>query len=193
MMIRTIAAGLMLSIAVPAVAGAIDPAARISAYNEGIVALLKARLGLQARRDRFETLVREFYDMPAIAQLVVGPKWSTSTPVDRNAAIAALTRHSAVTLARNFVAFRGEAFTVDPAVIDRGTNKIVRVRITAPGSSDTLLYVLRQSADGWKIVDVISEGVSQLAVQRADFAASVASEGAGGLARRLAKLDAATR
>jgi hypothetical protein len=35
--------------------------------------------------------------------------------------------------------------------------------------------------------------VSQLAVQRSDAAAAVAAEGAGGLARRLAKLETTAR
>lgn len=192
---RMTAAGLIVAAAMaqPARAEQADPVARITAYDNGIVDILKQGLGLQARRDRFETLVREYYDMPVIAALVVGPKWANSSAPDREAAIKALTRHSALSLARNFVKFGGERFTVDPAAIDRGASRIVRVRITSPGGSDSLLYVLRQGSGGWKIIDVIAQGVSQLAVQRADVAASVAAEGAGGLAKRLTRLDAAVR
>lgn len=197
MLTRTITtAALVLSIAVvaPAHAEPSDPAGRIAAYDDGILAIMKAKLGFEARRDRFEALVREHYDMPAIAALVVGPKWASSSAADRNAAIAALTRHSAVSLARNFDKYGGEKFAIDPAVIDRGASKIVKVRISSPGGSgDTLLYVMRKGAGGWKIIDVVAQGVSQLAVQRSDAAAAVAAEGAGGLARRLAKLDATAR
>ncbi len=191
MIFRTAAATLMLgmTIAAPVRAETAEPVARIIAYNDGIISIMKARLGLEARKDRFETLVREHYDMPVIAQLVVGPKWSGSGAADKTAAIAALTRHSAVSLARNFVTYGGEKFTVDPRTIDRGPSRIVRVKI----GSDTLLYVMRKGAAGWKIVDVVAQGVSQLAVQRSDVAAAVAAEGAGGLAKRLAKLDATAR
>lgn len=167
-------------------AQAADPAARLGAYNDSVVAIMKQKLGLAARLDRFETLVRDYYDMPVIAQLVIGPKWAASSPADRAAAISALTRHSALSLARNFASYDGEKFVVDPGVISRGANRIVRVTIVSRGSKDVLLYQLR---DG-KIVDVISGGVSQLAVQRSDAAAAVASGGAAGLARQLAKLDA---
>lgn len=193
MMFRNLAAALSLTvtaIAAPAHAqAAVDPAARIAAYNDGIVGIMKAKLGLAARKDRFEALVREYYDMPVIAQLVVGPKWAGSSPADRASAAAALTRHSAVSLARNFVSYGGEKFIVDPKPVDRGASKIVKVRI----GSDTLLYVMRKGAAGWKIVDVVAQGVSQTAVQRADVAAAVAAEGAGGLARRLAKLETTAR
>ena len=178
-----------LAIAFPAQAEPSDPAGRIAAYNDGIIAIMRQRLGFEARRGRFEALVREYYDMPVIAQLVVGPKWTGSSAADRSAAVAALTRHSAVSLAKNFVKFGGETFVVDPKVIERGASRIVRVRI----GGDTLLYVMRKGTGGWRIVDVVAQGVSQLAVQRSDVAAAVAAEGAGGLAKRLAKLDAAAR
>jgi phospholipid transport system substrate-binding protein len=195
MLTRTLAAALTLGIAAttPAYAEPSDPVARIAAYDDGIVAIMKAKLGFEARRDRFEALVREHYDMPAIAALVVGPKWSSSSAAERSDATAALTRHSAVSLAKNFDSYDGEKFTVDPAVIDRGTSKIVKVRISSPGGGDTLLYVMRKGAAGWKIIDVVAQGVSQLAVQRSDAAAAVAAEGAGGLAKELAKLDAGVK
>jgi phospholipid transport system substrate-binding protein len=166
-----------------------DPASRLGTYDDGIVAIMKQKLALPARQERFEALVREYYDMPAIAQTVVGPKWAASSASDRAAVISALTHHSALQLARNFTTFDGERFVVDPNVISRGANRIVRVTIMSRSSKDVLLYQMRQGAGGWKIIDVISGGVSQLAVQRSDAAAIVASDGAAGLAQRLAKLD----
>jgi phospholipid transport system substrate-binding protein len=169
-----------------------DPAARMAAYNNSVLEIMKQRLGLSARVDRFEELVRSYYDMPAIAALVVGPKWAASSADERQAATAALTHHSALSLARNFAKFGGERFIVDPNVASRDTSRIVRVTITSPGSRDTLLYRFRQHGGDWKIIDVISGGVSQLAVQRADLAGTVAAGGVAGLTRRLGQMDEAT-
>lgn len=181
--------------AVPALvqAQSAEPAARIAHYNDAVTDIMKSKGNLAARTQRFEPVVREYYDMPTIAQLVVGPKWATSAPADREAAIGALLHHSATTLARNFSSYGGEKFVIDPAVISRGASKIVRVTITSSDGKNVLLYQLREGKGGWKIVDVISGGVSQLAVQRADLAAAVAAGGAAGLARQLAKLDSAVR
>lgn len=186
--------GLTVALAVVAPAAvhaqAADPAARLAAYDDAVVAVMKQKLGLSARLDRFEALVREYYDMAAVAPLVVGPKWAAASAADRAAAIAALTRHSALQLARNFTTFDGEKFVIDPNVISRGTNRIVRVTIVSRDGKDVLLYQFRQGANGWRIIDVISGGVSQLAVQRSDAASIVATGGAAALAQRLAKLDA---
>lgn len=175
-------------IAAPALA---DPAAdRLKSYDDQVIAIMKAKLPLAARVTRFEALVTAYYDMPAIAALVVGPGWATTSAADKASAIAALTRHSAVSLARNFATYGGERFTIDPAVTVRGTSRVVRLTIAAGSSSNVLLYQMRESAGGWRIVDVVAGGVSQLAVQRADLAGIVASGGAAGLAKRLAEVDA---
>ncbi len=181
--------------AAPGIARAETPdlVARISAYDDAVIAIMKSKGGLQARADRFEPLVREYYDMATIAGIVVGPKWSTTSSADRSAAMAALTRHSAITLARSFGTFEGEKFVVDPQVIARANNRIVKVTITSSGKRDLVFYQFREGPAGWKIVDVVSGGVSQLAAQRADVASTVASGGAAGLAQRFTKLDAAAR
>ncbi len=163
-----------------------DSAARMGAYNDAVITIMKAKLALPARADRFETVVKAYYDMPAIAALVAGPAWANASAADKSAAIAALTRHSAVSLARNFTSYSGEKFTVDPKVIERGPDRVVKVTIV----TDTLFYRMRQSAGQWRIVDVISSGVSNLALQRADLASTIASGGLSAMVKRLGQLDA---
>ena len=185
--IRTIAAALVLAIPAVAQAQAGDPAAaRIGAYDDGVIAVMKAKLGTAARADRFEPLVKTYYDMPGIAALVVGPAWGNASAGDKAATITALTRHSAVSLARNFKEYAGERFTVSPQAIAHGSEKVVKVTI----NSDTLFYRMRQAGGSWKIVDVISGGVSNLALQRADLATTVQSGGVPALVKKLAQLDA---
>jgi phospholipid transport system substrate-binding protein len=69
--------------------------------------------------------------------------------------------------------------------------QLVTVTITSKGGGgDSLIYRLRESGGAWRIIDAVSGGVSQLAIQRADLATTIASGGAAGLAKRLAQLDA---
>ncbi len=182
-----VAAALVAS-ASPAIAA--TPQARIDAYDGAIVAIMKAKLPMAARVERFTAVVSQYYDMPAIAALVIGPGWSSAAAADRAALIQALTRHSAISLAKNFKSFGGETFTVDPAVQTRGDATLVKVTISSGSSRDLLYFRLHQAKGDWAIVDVISGGVSQLAVQRADLAATAASGGAAAVAKRLAQIDA---
>jgi len=186
---RSFALGLIaLAVPVAVQAQASDPAAaRIGAYDDAVIGIMKAKLGTAARADRFAPLVKSYYDMPGIAALVVGPAWGSASASDKAAAIEALTRHSAVSLARNFKSFSGERFTVSPQVIARGAEKVVKVTI----GSDQLFYRMRQAGGSWKIVDVISGGVSNLALQRADLASTVQGGGISAMVKKLGQLDAA--
>lgn len=174
---------------VAALAAAADPAARIRSYNDGVVAIMKAGLPAEARAQRFETLVRDHYDMAGIAALVVGPKWQAASAADKQAAVTALTRHSAVQLAKNFTSFDGERFLTDSEIATRGTSSIVKVTIQSKSGSNLLQYRLRQAGSDWRIIDVVSDGVSNLALQRAELAGTIASDGIAGMARKLAAKD----
>jgi len=181
-----IAALMTLAVPVVAHAEAGDPAARIGAYDDAVIGVMKAKLGTAARADRFETIVKAYYDMPAIAGLVAGPAWASASAADKATAITALTRHSAVSLARNFKDYDGTPFTVDPKVIERGPDRVVKVTI----GKDVLYYRMRQSGGTYRIVDVISGGVSNLALQRADLATTIQSGGLPAMVKKLGQLDA---
>ena len=163
------------------------PVARLTSYNDGVVAIMKARLPLAARVTRFETLVKAYYDMPGLTALVVGPKWASASPEDKAAAIAALTRHSAVSLAKNFADYDGERFTTDPNALPRGNSSIVKVTIAGKGDSAVLQYRLRQAGGEWRIFDVIADGIT--ALQRAELASTIAADGIAGLTKKLAEKD----
>lgn len=193
-LVRLLPLLLAATLASPVLAATGTAGERLARYDDGVIAIMKAGLPLAARADRFEGLVRGYYDMAGIAALVVGPGWAATPAADRAAAIAALTRHSAISLARNFTRYGGERFTIDPEAQTRGTSQIVKLTISSASSGDTLLYRMQPGTDGqWRIVDVISGGVSQLAVQRSDLAATVAGGGAAGLAKRLQQVDAKVR
>lgn len=190
MTFRTVAAIGGLALLFPA--GAVDAAppssaaASAAAYDDAIVALMKQQAPLKARVDGFRAIVAAYYDMPGIAALVAGPAWTAAPAASRAALIAALTRHSAIALARNFARYGGERFVLDPTVQQRGDSAIVKMTITSGSSHDILYYRMR----GGRIVDVISGGVSQLAVQRSDVAATAAAGGVAAVVARLDEVDA---
>lgn len=182
------AAMLVLPVAAQAADG--GAVARVGSYDDAVVAVMKAGLPMGPRVARFQSIVESYYDMPGIAAAVVGPAWGATPAATRTQMTAALARHSAIALARNFKSYGGERFTVDPAAQVRGDSTIVKLVIAGKGSSDTLYFRMRQAGAAWKIVDVISGGVSQLAVQRADLQSTIAAGGVAGAVSKLGQIDA---
>lgn len=185
----------LLATPLAAHAQAADPSAqRLETYFAQVQNVMKAgpQLGAKGRADRFEPIVTANYDNAAALGLVAGAAYAKAPPAERSAATAALARRGAVLHAANFTSFSGERFIVEPNVQVRGTDKLVRARIVPQtGNPATLIYRLRQGADGqWRILDVVSEGISQLALQRAEFAGVLRSGGLAALTKRLTELNA---
>jgi phospholipid transport system substrate-binding protein len=173
----------------PARATAADPAAgEIEAFQGELLATMKAgpSLGPEGRFKRLTPVVERTFDLPVMTRFAVGPDWSRMSEADHRALIAAFTRLSAASYAKNFNRWSGEKLTVDPNVVTRGTDKIVRAQIVpASGGPTDLMYRMHQDAGGWKIVDVYYGAISQLTTRRSDFAASLAAGGAPGLEKHL--------
>ena len=168
---------------------AVDPAVqKIEAYDEGVIGVMKQgrALGVAGRQKKFLGIVAQYYDVPAMSALVAGSAWATTTAADKTALIAAFSRYSAYTLATNFASYDGETFVVDPKVQRRGNDAIVSVRITSAGSTTPLIYRTRNG----RIVDIYAKGVSQISLQRSDFAGTIRTAGIKGLAKKLSDLTA---
>lgn len=179
----------------PVLAQAADPALEpVRALDAGLLAIMKAGGGAgQAGRARLiAPVVERVFDLPLMARLSVGPAWTTFTPRDQQALIAAFRAMTVAQYAHNFDGFSGESFTVAPQVETRGLDKLVRTTLNVPGQAgEQLNYRLRADGGQWKIIDVYyRNAISQLATRRADFAGVVAKGGAPALIQHLNKLAA---
>jgi len=118
----------------------------------------------------------------------VGPDWATFSPEQQQALIGAFTRFTVANYVHNFHDYDGQKFEIDDNVSTRGEDKIVRTRvIPAHDVPVSLLYRMHEVAGVWKIIDVYSNGVSELALRRSDFATALASGGAPTLIAHLNK------
>jgi phospholipid transport system substrate-binding protein len=169
-----------------------DPAAeRVNTLDNALLDTMKQgpALGPKGRFRKLTPVIEQSFDIPTMTAYAVGPAWATFSPADKQALIHAFGRLSAASYAHNFDSFGGERFEIG-AVQQRGADKVVQSRIVpAHGDPTNLTYRMRQTADGWKIIDVYYGAISQLTTRRSDFAGPVASGGAKGL---LAHLDALT-
>jgi len=170
-----------------------DPAVeRVDTFDHALLETMKdgGALGVRGRARKLTPAVEAAFDLPTMTRFAVGPKWAEMTPAQRDALTAAFARLSVASYAHNFDSFSGERFDLDANVMTRGADKIVQCKLVPPRDKPVaLVYRMRQTADGWKIIDVYYDGVSQLTTRRSDFAQPLAEGGAAGL---LIHLDALT-
>jgi phospholipid transport system substrate-binding protein len=165
-----------------------DPAAAaVQNFYDALTASMKAGGTAKSRYDKLKPAVEQDFDLAGMTALSVGPTWASIPVGDQTTLVDAFERMTIANYARNFDSYSGEKFTVDTAVDQRGSDKFVKSSMK-PSSGDAIAfnYRLHQAGDSWKIVDVYLAGnISQLAQKRADFASTLSSSGAQGLAKRI--------
>jgi phospholipid transport system substrate-binding protein len=166
-----------------------DPAAaQVEAFDNSLIAAMKGgkALGAKGRAKQLSPAVQRAFDLPSMAAFAVGPTWSTFTPAQKSQVIEAFTRLSVASWAHNFDSYSGEQFVIDPTVQTRGTDKVVQAKLVHGGGAPVnLIYRMRQSGGGWKVIDVFYNNVSQLTTRRSDLASTVSSGGAAGVTAKL--------
>lgn len=163
-------------------AAADDPAVvQVRSLDASLLASMRAGRS-ESMRERYQRLkpaIERVFALPLMTRLSVGPNWAGFSPQQQGALVVAFSRYTIANYAHNFRNFDGQKFEVNADVVRRGSEKVVRASlIRANESAANLLYLMEKVDGDWKIVDVYYNGISQLALHRADFAGAVGSGGA---------------
>ena len=161
-----------------------DPViARIQTLDDALVAGAKA--GTLSSPKVRETL-RESFNLTVMAQVAVGAPWATMSDKEHAAVVEAMSRYTEARYAREFRDFNNQTIVIDPVVQSRGPDRLVKAEIREKGEPPLKLgYRLREYNGQWRIIDVIYNGVSQLATQRSEFADTIRTGGAAALVKSL--------
>lgn len=145
-------------------------------------------LGYKGRYRLLEPVVRRVYDFEAISRHVLGGHWKSLTPQQRKRFIAKMSEYGIASYAAQFDAYGGERFRILAEEPFRQRFRVVKALLDTPNGEDVeFLYILRHTPEGWKIIDVRYDGVSDLALKRGQFARILSDEGFDGLLARLDK------
>ncbi|BCX81535.1 phospholipid transport system substrate-binding protein [Methylomarinovum caldicuralii] len=144
-------------------------------------------LGYQGRYHLLAPVLREIYDFRTISRYVLGSHWKQLSETQRQQMIDRMSRYGIAAYAAQFDEYNGETFRIVEEKPFRERFRLVKAVLEVPDGDDVeFTYVLRRTKDGWKIIDVRYDGVSDLALKRSQFAKILQEEGFEAL---LAKLD----
>ena len=136
----------------------------------------------------FESAVKDSFDVPFITRVAMGRHWSRLSPAQRRAVVEALSRLTISRYAWEFDGFNGEHFGfLETRPMSRG-RVLVRTEIVRPDDDDVSIdYVLHEVDGQWRIVNVVAEGVSDLALKRAEYGSIIDDRGFEYLLEKLAE------
>jgi phospholipid transport system substrate-binding protein len=189
----TFAASLHVGVSADPVAVATDsPVATIAALQEGLIGAASSQTTVEERYRVLEPIILATHDLTYIAEFALRRQWGALSETDRQRFIAAFERLSVMTYAARFASVGPDTFReVTPGGDSSPGRARVSTGVARAGAADVSLdYLLEQGPEGWRIINIVADGVSDLALQRAEYQRVFAS---GGLEGLLAELDEQTQ
>jgi len=149
-------------------------------------------LGFAGRYKKLLPVVSEVYDLQRIARMTVGRHWEDFDESQRAAFVDALRRLTAATYADRFDSYGGETFTVkESRPLKPGRDLVVSLLIPSKKKDQVRFdYILERNDDHWRIINVVTAGVSEVALKRAQYSEflDVAGHGPGDLIAKIKDL-----
>jgi phospholipid transport system substrate-binding protein len=146
-----------------------------------------AELGCKGRIAKLEPVIVNAFDLPFIASHILRKRWEKLTPEQRSAFTTTLKDLTVETYAGNF-SHPGTKFETLEVKDLSPTRKQVRTRLIPSHDEPVSLdYFLQKSGDDWKIINVIANGVSDLALRSSQYDKVFEDSGFDGLMSKLHK------
>ena len=144
------------------------------------------KIGFKGRFDQLTPVITASFDLPFIAKTAMGRHWDTLDPRQKSRFVEAFRRLSIATYAANFDCYSGERFkVVSKKELDHGQFQVRSQLIKSDGGEVSLDYILRPVDRQWRIINVIANGVSDLALKRADYTQFLKTNGFDALLGKL--------
>ncbi len=150
--------------------------------NQTIETLAAPDLTLDQRKDQFRGLLIRGFDIPFIGRFVIGRHWRAATPDQRGDYMALYSEFFLQTYASRIGEYSGQTFTVTGARAVNAKDFVVRTQIKRPGGQPfNADWRVRKADGGYRVIDVMVEGVSLAITQRSEFASVAQRIGLDGL------------
>lgn len=162
----------------------------LQSFGDRAVAALSAGSQSQEQRtEAFRGLIRNGFEIDVIGRLALGRHWKSASDAQRAEFVQLFEAYVVVSTVRRLSDYSGEVLKVG-AARPAAKNGLVTVRSSIArkaGAEIALDWRLRHGEGGWRVIDVVVEGVSMLQTQRAEFDAVIRNNGQGldGLLDRL--------
>ena len=190
LLLQVLAAGMLMAApAVPLHAASAEKAASVvERFQSTLISVMKdaKKLGYEGRYKILAPAVEESHDLPGIAQFAAGRYWDKLSEQQRKTYVATFAKLSIATYAYRFDDYSGEAFkTVSEEAISNG-DELVHTVLTSPNSDNVHFdYILRRRDGVWRIINIIVDGVSDLAIKRAEYSNIIRDQGGDVLIAKL--------
>lgn len=165
-----------------------DDVADARGFLQAAAQQVRADAAQGEERQRFAAVLDRDFDVRAMGAFVLGRYWSSASDQARHDFVDAFRAYLAKSYAKRFFVYAGRPMTIVSAHSAGTAAAMVRTNVLEADNREVGVdWQLSKADGGWRIVDVVVEGVSMGQTQRADFG-SVLQSSNGDLGKLTAML-----
>ena len=152
----------------------------VDKFQTELIAVMKngKQLGYAGRYDKLYEPVSNSHDLTKIARIVVGKEWEKLSEDQQQKLVDVFIRLSVASYAHNFKDFSGESFVFDSEEETTRGGVVVHSHFIIPDDKPVKFdYMLKEKGNSWRIINIIANGVSDLALKRSEYTTILQREG----------------
>jgi phospholipid transport system substrate-binding protein len=162
-------------------AAAGDASAFMTDIGNRVLAIINDKQAPEAqRKEKFRQLANSAFEVPKIAQFVLGRYWRTASEADKQRFITSFETYMIQVYWSRFTGYNGEAFKVTSQQDEGNGTILVVTQIVRPNSGQPPIKInwsMVKRGDSFKIQDVSLDGVSQALTYRDEFSSIIERNG----------------
>jgi phospholipid transport system substrate-binding protein len=190
MFLKVLFAMLLIGLApIAASADAVEDARKpVDRLNDALIEIMKGgkQLGYQGRYKKLEPVVKDTFEFEAVSQIALGAHWKKLDKPQKTAFMQKITDLSIATYAAQFKDYAGESFKFDSSQDMKNGRMLLRYNLVAPKEKPIKFeYIVSELNGQWQIINIIVDGISDLALKKAQYTSVIDREGFDSLLNKL--------
>lgn len=156
----------------------------ITTLQDGLIQTMRQgqKAGYNGRLKLIAPVIQQTHDLAAIIRSVLGAHWAKLDADQQQAITQAFQANSIATYADRFDQYDGEQFKViEQTQLPRGRVLVRSQLVRVDGNPVNFDYVMNRTSEGWRIINIVVDGVSDLALKRAEYSAVLQKNGIAAL------------
>lgn len=170
--------------------GATDARKPVERLNNALIDAMKGGkpLGYAGRYKKLEPVVKDTFEFEAVSLIALGAHWKKLEQAQKLAFMDKLTDLSIATYAAQFKEYAGESFQFESSKDIKNGRLLLSYNLVAPKEPPVKFeYYVGQFNGQWHIINIVVDGISDLALKKAQYTSVIDREGFDALLNKLAQ------
>jgi phospholipid transport system substrate-binding protein len=160
----------------------------VEKFQTDLIAVMKdgKKLGYAGRYEKLKDPISNSHELTKIARIVVGKEWEKLSEEQQQKLVDVFSRLSIASYAHNFKDYSGESFVFDSEEETTRGGVVLHSHLVIPDDKPVKFdYMLKEKGNSWRIINIIANGVSDLALKRSEYTTILEREGFDALVSKI--------